>query len=109
IQATFFAIVGRRGRFVVTPKRGQSRPQIRPVLPALALLAALAGAAGYGLWHSHSPATLNNVAFAAMHIAVLLAGVWGGLVPSAPAPEAAAAGPGAREPSVRKRLERVAA
>ena len=105
IQATLFALLGRRGRFVVTPKQGETKRQLRPVWPALALLAALVAAAGYGLEHSQSPATLNNVAFAALHITVLLAGVWGALVPTAPAPEANAAGPGTRERSIAERLE----
>jgi cellulose synthase (UDP-forming) len=109
IQATLFAITGRRGRFVVTPKRGEQKRQLRPIWPALAMLAALIGAAAYGLAHSHSPATLNNVAFAALHITVLLAGVWGALVPGAPAPEAAAAGPGVRERAISEQLEGVPA
>jgi cellulose synthase (UDP-forming) len=96
IQATFYALLGRRGRFVVTPKQGERRRQLRPVLPGLAMIAALLGAAGWGLWHDHSPGTLNNVAFAALHVSVLVAGVWGALVPRARAPESAAAGPPAR-------------
>jgi cellulose synthase (UDP-forming) len=73
------------------------------------MLAALISAAVYGLAHSHSPATLNNVAFAVLHISVLTAGVWGALVPDAPAPEAAAAGPGRRERALAERLEGVPA
>jgi hypothetical protein len=61
------------------------------------------------LAHSHSPSTLNNVAFAVLHISVLTAGVWGALVPDAPAPEAAAAGPGRRERARAERLEGVPA
>jgi cellulose synthase (UDP-forming) len=109
IQATLFAIVNRRGRFVVTPKQGERRRQLRPVWPALAMLAALALAAIYGLAHSQTPATLNNVAFAVLHIAVLLAGVWSALMPGAPAPETAAAGPGTRERAALERLEGVPA
>jgi cellulose synthase (UDP-forming) len=105
IQATLFAILNRRGRFVVTPKQGELKRQLRPVWPALAMLMALALAALYGLAHSHTPATLNNVAFAVLHITVLLAGVWSALVPTAPAPEAAAAGPGTRERAALERLE----
>jgi cellulose synthase (UDP-forming) len=99
------ALVGRRGRFVVTPKHGERKLQLRPIWPALVMIAVLAAAAGYGLLHSQSPATLNNVAFALMHITVLLAGVWGALLPNAPAPEAAAVGPGARERAVAEQLE----
>jgi cellulose synthase (UDP-forming) len=109
VQATLFAVAGRRGRFVVTPKQGERKRQLRSIWPALAMIAALASAAVYGLVHSQSPATLNNVAFALMHITVLVAGVWGALVPGAPAPEAAAAGPGARERAMAERLEGAAA
>jgi cellulose synthase (UDP-forming) len=105
IQATLFTLVGRRGSFVVTPKTRVRKRQLRPVWPALAMLAALAAAALYGLVHSQTPATLNNVAFAVLHITVLLAGVWGALVPDAPAPEAQAAGPGTREQAALERLE----
>ena len=109
IQATFFAIANRRGRFVVTPKQGERKVQLRPVLPALVMLAALGSAVVWGLAHSHNPATLNNVAFAVLHITVLLAGVWGALAPTAPAPEAAAAGPGRRERLLAERFEGVPA
>ena len=105
IQATLLTIAGRRGRFVVTPKQGRLKRQLRPIWPALVMLAALVAAAVYGLMHSQSPATLNNVAFAVLHITVLLAGIWGALVPGAPAPEAAAAGPGTRERAMAERLE----
>lgn len=105
IQATLLTLAGRRGRFVVTPKHGVRKRQLRPILPALVMLIVLAASAGYGLAHSHTPATLNNVAFALMHVAVLLAGVWGALVPNAPAPERAAAGPGARERAAAEWLE----
>ena len=109
IQATVLTLAGRRGRFVVTPKRGARAIQLRPVWPALVMLVALVAAAVYGLAHSHSPATLNNVAFAVLHITVLLAGVWGALVPGAPAPEAAAVGPGRREQALAERFEGVPA
>jgi cellulose synthase (UDP-forming) len=109
IQATLLAVFGRRGRFVVTPKRAEVKRQLRPIWPALAMLGALVVAAAYGLAHSQTPATLNNVAFAALHVTVLLAGVWGALVPGAPAPETAAAGPGVRERAAAERLEGAAA
>jgi cellulose synthase (UDP-forming) len=108
IQATLLTLVGRRGRFVVTPKEGTRERQLRPVWPALALLTLLAGAAVSGLARGLDPSTLNNVAFAAVHIAVLTAGVWGALAPGAPSPERAAAGPG-REAAVDDSLRRLAA
>jgi cellulose synthase (UDP-forming) len=88
IQATVLALLGRRGRFVVTPKEGARTRQLRPVWPALAVLVLLLGAALWGLARDRSPATLNNVAFATLHISVLLSGVWAALVPGA-APAAA--------------------
>lgn len=89
VQATVLAVLGRRGRFVVTPKRGEVRRQLRPVWPALAAIAALLGSVAWGLAADGvSPGTLNNVAFAGLHVVVLLSGVWAALVPSAPAPVA---------------------
>jgi hypothetical protein len=49
--------------------------QPRAVAPALVALAVLVGAAVHGLLRDQDPATLNNVAFAALHVSVLLAGV----------------------------------
>jgi cellulose synthase (UDP-forming) len=83
IQATVLTLLGRRGRFVVTPKRGESRRQLRPVWPALAVVAALLAAAGWGLHGGVSPGTLNNVAFAGLHVVVLLSGTWAALMPAA--------------------------
>ena len=88
IQATVLTLLGRRGSFVVTPKRGQACRQLRPVWPALAVVALLLAAAGWGLRGGVSPGTLNNVAFAGLHVVVLLSGVWAALVP-ARAPAAA--------------------
>jgi cellulose synthase (UDP-forming) len=76
VSSTVKALLRIRGRFVVTPKVGRSGRQPRAVWPALIALLVLGGAAIDGLLHSRSPATLNNVAFAGLHITVLLAGVW---------------------------------
>jgi cellulose synthase (UDP-forming) len=75
VQSTLFVLLGRRGRFVVTPKEGAHRRQPSAMAPALAAACALAAAAAYGLLRDRSPATLNNAAFAAMHVCVLLAGI----------------------------------
>jgi cellulose synthase/poly-beta-1,6-N-acetylglucosamine synthase-like glycosyltransferase len=83
VKASVLALLGRRGRFVVTPKRGAHGRQLRPVWPALLAILGLAGAAVYGLTRDHSPSTLNNVAFAALHVTVLLTGVWAALAPRA--------------------------
>jgi cellulose synthase (UDP-forming) len=75
VQSTVLALLRRRGRFVVTPKQGARERQPRAVAPALAALAVLVGAAAYGLARGNDPATLNNVAFAALHVAVLASGI----------------------------------
>jgi cellulose synthase (UDP-forming) len=75
VQATVFALLGRRGGFVVTPKEGAEGRQPRAVAPALVAIAGLSAVAVYGLLRDRDPATLNNVAFATLHIAVLLSGV----------------------------------
>jgi cellulose synthase (UDP-forming) len=75
VQSTVLALLGRRGGFVVTPKEGAAGRQPRPVAPALAAIAVLSAVAAYGLLRDRDPATLNNVAFATLHVAVLLAGV----------------------------------
>jgi cellulose synthase (UDP-forming) len=80
VMSTFLTLFRRRGRFVVTPKRGALGPQPLTVLPALLMVLVLLGAAAYGLYLGHSPATLNNVAFAALHVCVLMTGIWPALV-----------------------------
>ena len=80
IHASIKTVLGRPGRFVVTPKQGDRGPQPSTVLPALIAAGALAIVAAGGLWSSRSPATLNNVAFASLHITVLLAGARHALV-----------------------------
>jgi cellulose synthase (UDP-forming) len=76
VQATLRALTGRRGGFVVTPKQGEGGRQPRVVIPALAAVGVLIAVAGYGLAKDRSPSTLNNIAFAGLHITVLLAGAW---------------------------------
>src|SRR5204863_10162914 len=72
VQAAFNSLLRRPVRFVVTPKHGTIARQPRAVAPALVAVAVLIGAAIYGLSRSHGAATLNNVAFALLHAAVLL-------------------------------------
>ena len=79
VHATVAALRGRPGRFVVTPKRGDTGFQPRAVWPTIAALVVLAAAAAIGLTRDRSPATLNNVAFAGLHITVLAAGARGAL------------------------------
>lgn len=75
VQATLNALTRRATRFVVTPKRGRNVRQPRAVVPALIAVVVLVGSSVYGLVHAHGPATLNNVAFAALHSSVLLIGI----------------------------------
>jgi cellulose synthase (UDP-forming) len=63
------------GRFVVTPKRGRGGLQLRAVWPSLVALGVLMGSITWGLAHDLSPGTLNNVAFASVHVVVLATGV----------------------------------
>jgi cellulose synthase (UDP-forming) len=74
VHATISAVLRRAARFVVTPKHGERVRQPRAVIPSLVAVAVLAGASLYGLVSSHGPATLNNVAFAALHSSILLIG-----------------------------------
>jgi cellulose synthase (UDP-forming) len=75
LGSTVSVITGRRGRFVVTPKKGSGQRQPRAVIPALVALVVLAGAVVVGLLRDRSPATLNNVGFALLHITVLACGI----------------------------------
>jgi cellulose synthase (UDP-forming) len=75
VHATLKAVLRRPGRFVVTPKRGSRARQPRAVWPSLVAIAVLAGVGALGLARDRSPATLNNVAFAALHVTVLAGGV----------------------------------
>jgi cellulose synthase (UDP-forming) len=82
VHASLLAALRRPGRFVVTPKQGAAGPQPRAVWPALAVIAALIAVAAYGLARDRSPATINNVAFALLHVAVLATGVRAALLPA---------------------------
>ncbi|CAN5392503.1 hypothetical protein BH10ACT3_BH10ACT3_11880 [soil metagenome] len=75
IRASLLTLARRRGRFVVTPKRGASGRQFRPIGATLVAGAILMLAIVWGLVGDQSPGTLNNIAFAAIHVAILTAGV----------------------------------
>ena len=94
VQSTVLTLLGRRGGFVVTPKEGAHGRQPRAVAPALAAVAVLLGAAVHGLLRDRDPATLNNVAFAMLHVSVLLSGV----LPALRAAPLALPAPSGREP-----------
>jgi len=101
IQATILTVLGRKGSFVVTPKEGATERQPRTVLVPLAVAAALVAVSVYGLVRDRSPATLNNVSFAALHVSILLTGCWpalrgrsgSGSAPVEPAPASGAEAP----------------
>ena len=86
IHATCKAIFRRPGRFVVTPKSGTAVRQWRPVAPTLAVIAVLVTVAVAGLLRDRSPATLNNVAFIFLHVAVLSRGIAPALLPALATP-----------------------
>jgi cellulose synthase (UDP-forming) len=80
VQASVRALFRRPARFVVTPKRGAAQRQPRAVAPTLVVIALLVVACVYGLIESRSPGTLNNVAFAMLHVSVLSCGAAAALV-----------------------------
>jgi cellulose synthase (UDP-forming) len=80
VFSTLFVLTGRKGRFVVTAKQGADGPQLGTVLPTLVAMACLVSAVGYALAQNLTAATLNNVAFAMLHISVLAVGSWSALV-----------------------------
>ncbi len=79
VAAALSVLVGRRGRFVVTAKRGADRAQPGAILPTLMAMSLLLAAMGYGLM-SFTAASLNNVAFVFLHLSVLAVGSWTALV-----------------------------
>jgi cellulose synthase (UDP-forming) len=87
VLSTLMTVSRRRGRFVVTPKQGALGPQPFTVAPALLAVLVLSGVAVYGLARAHTPATLNNVAFAGLHVFVLMTGIWPALTGSRPLAE----------------------
>ena len=81
IDATYRVVARRTGSFVVTPKVGDSGRQFRPAMPTVVVIAVLVGAALYGLAHGRDAATLNNVAFAALHVSILGHGIAAAVAP----------------------------
>jgi len=80
VLSTLLVVARRKGRFVVTPKRGIDGPQPQAVWVALVTLAVLLSAIGYALSRQVTAATLNNVAFASLHVSVLATGCWAAVV-----------------------------
>jgi cellulose synthase (UDP-forming) len=80
VHASIKAVLRRPSRFVVTPKKGGSGRQPRAAAAPLVTVAVLLGSAVYGLAQARTPSTFNNVAFVALHVSVLIAGIWPALV-----------------------------
>ncbi|HEX3794207.1 MAG TPA: cellulose synthase catalytic subunit [Acidimicrobiales bacterium] len=76
VLSTVLVLTRRKGRFVVTAKRGADGAQPATVIPALVMMGLLLASTGYALDRSITAATLNNVAFALLHLSVLLVGAW---------------------------------
>ncbi|HEY9291668.1 MAG TPA: glycosyltransferase [Microlunatus sp.] len=83
IAATLQVVTRRKGRFVVTPKDGAGLWQPAAVWPGLLTCAVLLGVSIWGLTRSQDAATLNNVAFAGLHLVVLGTGMSWALRPRA--------------------------
>jgi cellulose synthase (UDP-forming) len=80
IVSTLFVLLRRKGRFVVTAKRGRAEAQPTTVIPALAVVGVLGFSIAWALARTLTAATVNNVAFAVLHLSVLLIGAWPALV-----------------------------
>lgn len=81
VHASLQALLRRPSRFVVTPKLGASRRQWRAAGPTLAVLGVLVVVIMFGLVRDRTPATINNVAFALFHVAILSHGISTAIVP----------------------------
>ena len=79
VLSTVYTVLGKKGSFVVTPKKGAAARQPQAVMPALAAVALLVAASIYGLIRHRDAATINNVSFAAVHVAILMTGCWAAL------------------------------
>ena len=93
ITASVLTALRRKASFKVTPKQGASSRQPRAVAPALVAVAVLVSVSIWGLTQSRDSATFNNVAFAILHVTVLLAGAWPALRTPEPAATVARSSP----------------
>ena len=73
--ASILTVLRRKGSFAVTPKQGSTGRQLRPVAVPLVVCAILATVSIVGLARDGSPGTITNVAFAMVHLTVLLSGI----------------------------------
>jgi cellulose synthase (UDP-forming) len=71
LKATVDTLLGRRARFVVTPKVA-GRVSLRPVIPQLLTMVVLVASAAYGLAvRGVGPSVVNNVAWVVAHLVIL--------------------------------------
>ncbi|MGZ4269774.1 MAG: glycosyltransferase family 2 protein [Solirubrobacteraceae bacterium] len=75
IHASIAVLLRRQGSFKVTPKTGVEGPQPRAVAPGIAAVAVLLAVSVLGLASGQDPSTLNNVAFALVHVSILSFGI----------------------------------
>ncbi len=80
VRASLAVLFGRTGGFTVTPKGTAGSPQPSAMWPSLAAVVALVAVATIGLVREVSASSLNNVAFVALHVTILLRGAWPALV-----------------------------
>lgn len=83
VRASLAVLVGRTGGFRVTPKGGAARPQPAAMWPTLVAALVLVSVAVIGLTRELSASALNNLAFVALHLVILLRGAWPALVGAA--------------------------
>lgn len=91
VRSALLVLLRRKGSFVVTPKHGVGGRQLKAVRPTIVALAALATALVLGLAQDSSPGNINNMAYAGIHLVVLVCGAWPALTgrwSAAPAPVA---------------------
>jgi cellulose synthase (UDP-forming) len=93
VHATYRTLRRRAGSFVVTPKQGATGRQLAPAAPTLVVIAILVAVAVYGLFQGRDAATLNNVALATVHVAILGHGVAAAVAPSLAAATATSVAP----------------
>lgn len=94
INSTFAALRRKERAFVVTPKHGNTGLHLRAAAPPLIAAIILAATAVAGIAKGMSPANVNNVTFALLHVTVMAAGARYGL-------RLASRGRAARAPVVR--------
>jgi cellulose synthase (UDP-forming) len=82
VLASILTLLRRRGSFAVTPKRGTSGRQLRPIAVPMVAVMILIGVAAYGLLRDPSPANVTNATFALVHVVVLMSGMRWALRPA---------------------------